>query len=136
MSTLLSTTAAAAGTVTSAAQVVGYRHGVRALGMQVNFTGGAGGTSVDVTIQTSIDGGGTWIDIWHCTQFVNTPARRCAAFAFQSPTADVPVSGALGTPATTRALMGGHLRAVAVVVGSYTSTLVQVDVYTEQLSPA
>jgi hypothetical protein len=115
--------------------VIGQRHGVRGLSMQVQFIGGTGGTACDVKIQTSIDGSGTWCDVWHCTSWVNTPGRRAASVMFGANEADYDATAALGS-GLVKSIMGGHLRAIVTTTGVYTNSSVQVDVFSEQLAPA
>ncbi len=63
MTCLLNTSITTATTTNGTPFVVGYRHGVKGITMQVIFTYGSGGTNCDVKVQTSLDGTGTWIDV-------------------------------------------------------------------------
>jgi hypothetical protein len=135
MTCLLNTPITTAGTINGVAFVVGQRHGVRGLSMQVAFVGGTGGSTCDVKVQTSIDSANTWIDVWHCTQFVTTAGRRAASLLFASNEADFDATAALVAP-NVKNIMGGHLRAIVTSTGTYSATSVQVDVFTEQLAPA
>src|SRR5215469_14788250 len=76
MTTLYSGTITTAATATSSSFTIGRRNGYRGLSAQANFTYGSGGTTVDVYIDTSIDGGSTWINIIHFTQFTTASGRR------------------------------------------------------------
>jgi len=49
------------------------------LGFQETFTYGSGGTTVDVYVQTSFDGGVTWCDAIHFAQLALASARFVAA---------------------------------------------------------
>ncbi len=49
--------------------------------------------------------------------------------------ADIDATAALVSGAT-RAILGGHLRAIVTNTGTYAATTVQVDVFAEQLAPA
>ena len=55
-------TTALTGSASTALQVQGQM-GVESATIQANFTYGSGGTTAAVWVQTSLDGGTTWVDI-------------------------------------------------------------------------
>jgi hypothetical protein len=76
-------TTAAAGVVGSVFQLRGtpaQRNLPASLIAQANFAWGSGGTSLNVSVQTSLDGGGTWCDAVNFT-FATAVLRQVASVA-------------------------------------------------------
>ena len=99
--------------------------GIDAASFQIQFIYGAGGSTVFVYIQTSIDQGQTPIDIWaeefttsSGTLFVNLSALD----KLTTPT--VPSNLALGSGATVDGILGDRFRAVVVSTGTYTGATI------------
>ena len=138
MTTIASWTITSAGTVNGTPFRVQKRNGIRGLTAQCAFTYGSGGTSVDVKIQTSIDGGANWVDIWHATQFTTASGRRAVALPMTtatSSTADIDATAALTAGHSQDGYLGDQIRATYTSVGTYAGgTTVAVDVYSEQMS--
>jgi hypothetical protein len=99
--------------------------------IQCNITGGTGGSTLDVWIQTSVDGGTTWQDLANC-HIVNTPVRQLwnvsALTAATSPVASADGQIAANT-ATSQGLLGSRYRVKYTSTGTYSGgTTIQVDV--------
>jgi len=113
------------------------------LGSQKFFTYGAGGTSVDTFLQTSLDGGGTWADVVHWAQnLLASDARPFAATVsatmLASPAAPIATTDGTSTVNTTVfGVFGMWWRAKYIVAGTYTGlTTLRVDVEIPGLVPA
>ena len=72
--TLSANTITTAGTVTST-PIQTKDWAPENVSIQCNFTYGSGGKSADAYVQTSVDGGTTWIDLAECS-FATTTARK------------------------------------------------------------
>lgn len=90
---------------------------------QAKFDWTSGGTSAKVYVQTSLDGGTTWIDIM-CLAFAQADATRImkvmAVASLTNPT--TPTDGALADNTVLDGVIGDQLRGKLVVVGTYAST--------------
>lgn len=88
---------------------------------QAKFLYGAGGTTVNAYVQTSIDGGASWIDIM---QFAFTTAAATKISAVKAGIAlaavTVPGDGALTANTIVDGLLGDRLRLKYVSTGTYT----------------
>lgn len=81
--------------------------------------GTSGGTSVKVYVQTSLDGGNTWIDLW-C--FTATTASKTRARSFKPSQSGelTPTDGTLSDDTVASpCVLGDRLRAKVVVTGTY-----------------
>jgi hypothetical protein len=101
---------------------------VESASFQVRLSGGAGGTKINVYIQTSLDGGQTFFDIANVA-FANTPGveviNLSALDKVTTPTA--PTDGTLADNTTLDGVLGDQFRAKVVSTGIYTGgTLVSV----------
>lgn len=89
--------------------------------LQAKFLYGAGGTTVKAYVQTSCDGGLTWIDI-ACFAFALAAATKISKVA--STTAltagTTPVDGALTDNTILDGVLGDSLRVKYIVTGTYT----------------
>ena len=112
-------------TLTSAETFVGdvafVPFGTRQLTAEAIFTRAGGGTTCDVFLQTTLNGGTTWIDIAQWA-FVTTTASRVHGVR-----ADIalganytPTDGSLADNTIKDGLMGDRIRVKIVVVGTYT----------------
>lgn len=126
---LYSATVPAAGTVIGT--VVKGLAGANALMVQGNFTYGSGGTTCKVYVQTSLDGGATWVDI-ACFAFTTSSARRLSAVNSYPSTAftanTTPGDAALTDNTVLNGLIGDMVRAKVVIVGTYAATTLAVDI--------
>ncbi len=91
----------------------------------LRFAWGSGGTSVKVYVQTSFDGGTTWVDI-ACVVFGTASESAVLNFSALSPktTQIVPTDGTLTDDTAVDGVLGDRLRLKVVSVGTYaTNTL-------------
>lgn len=116
----------AAGTVTSP-PIIGLG-GVRSLVAEIALVFGSGGTSCDVYIQTSLDGGNSWIDIM---QFHGLAANKTTVNKIDIATAVaaayVPTDGSLTADTIKDGIFGDRVRAKAVIVGPYAASTLRID---------
>ena len=106
----------------------------RNLTAQLNFAYGSGGTSLDVYLQTSLDGGATWADIanFHVT---TASVRKAINLNGQTPvTTQVPLTdGAIAANTAQDGLLGPRIRAKVLSAGTYVGTTVTLDLQSDQL---
>lgn len=92
--------------------------GMQAVSVSLRFAYGSGGTAVKVYLQTSLDGGNTWIDI-ACVVF-NTASETWVRNFSSAPTGTVtPTDGALADDTAIDGILGDRLRVKAVSTGTY-----------------
>lgn len=127
-------------TITSAGTVVGdtvkMLAAPRNLTAQVKFTYGSGGTSVDVYLQTSLDGGSNWIDIAEVS-LTTSSATKVYNLSAATPkiTAVTPTDGSLTANTAVDGVLGSQFRVKVVSVGTYAgSTTLSVDFTTDQVA--
>jgi hypothetical protein len=94
---------------------------VSSLSVQAVFVRAAGGTDVDVYVQTTIDGGATWIDIIQF-HFLTTTATKISSVreATAVAAAIVPTDGTLGNDTIVDGVLGDRLRVKVQTTGTYT----------------
>jgi hypothetical protein len=99
--------------------------------VQCNFVYGSGGTTADVYIQTSLDGGTTWTDLAECS-FATASARKVynVSGLTGGTAALTATDGALASnTAMAQGIMGNRWRTKLVTVGTYAGgTTLNVDV--------
>lgn len=137
MATLFNASITTAATVNGSAFRLQRRNGYRGLVCQVNFTYGSGGTTVDVTLQTSFDGGSTWTDFYHATQFTTASGRRGAVLpgvTATSSSADLDLTATQAAGHSVDGLLGDQVRARVVSTGTYAASTLQIDVFGDQLT--
>lgn len=108
--------------------------GARNLVVQANFAYGAGGTSVDAYLQTSLDGGATWIDIvnFHFTTAAGVKVYNLFSGTPKT-TAVTPTDGSLAANTAVDGVLGALYRCKYATVGTYTgATSLAIDVVTDQ----
>ena len=112
-------TLAAAGTYTG--DVVRLPAGVGMLAVQSAIVVAAGGTSTKVFLQTSLDGGLTWVDIAQHA-FLVTTAKKVSAVraAIAMAGGYTPTDGTLADDTIKDGLLGDRMRVKWVVAGTYT----------------
>lgn len=95
---------------------------IKNLAIEVQVAGAAGGTSIDIYVQTSFDNGTTWMDIRNF-HYTTTPQNRVINHAASTPqtTAIVPGDGALASDTSKDGIIGPKLRAKVVSLGTYTA---------------
>jgi hypothetical protein len=106
------------------------------LTLQANFTYGSGGTSVDAYVQTSIDGGTTWIDV---AEFHFTTASERYAYNIQSATSVTSeytaTDGTLSANTSKDGIFGNQWRVKYTSSGTYAGgTSLRIDGYANGLT--
>lgn len=101
--------------------------------VQANFTYGSGGTTVDAYLQTSVDGGVTWIDIaqFHLT---TTSARLVYNLNSQTPVVlqYTPTDGTLPTNTVKDGILGPLYQVKLASAGTYVGTTLRIDVSAQE----
>jgi hypothetical protein len=96
--------------------------------LQANFTYGSGGTTVSAWVQTTFDGGNTWVD---AANFSFTTASAIAIFNLSSAAAVVapvtPTSGTLTANTAVGEMMGRMWRVLLTSTGTYVGTTLRID---------
>ena len=103
--------------------------GVESVTLQANFTYGSGGTNATVYIQTSFDGGGTWVDI-ACWQFTTSSLRQVANLSALTPvtTLYTATDGSLTANSAKDGMLGNLFRTKTTTTGTYAgNTTLRVD---------
>jgi len=106
-------------------------YNVMYLTVQAKFVYGSGGTNVTAWLQTSLDGGATWIDIAGF-QFTTTTATRVYSLT-RTAVASIytPTDGAIAPNTAKDGILGSHYRVKYTTTGDYAGgTTLQVDVVT------
>ena len=104
--------------------------GMKSLTVEVNFTYGSGGTNAKVWIQTSLDGGTTWVDIM-AFAFTTASVRAIMTVLMASVATPVtPLLQSLTDDTTQNGILGDRLRALITTTGTYAgSTTIKVTVH-------
>lgn len=100
---------------------------VHYLAVEAKFVYGAGGTDCKVWVQTSLDGGITWIDIM-CFAFLLATASKVSAVNTQIALAAgvTPTDGTLGDNTILNGLLGDRVRLKITTTGVYAGTTLTV----------
>lgn len=95
--------------------------GAKYLTVEAILTVVGGGTTVKVWIQTTLDGGATWIDIMSFA-FTNSTASKVSAVSVNTAlaAAGTPGSGSLADNTILSGLIGSQLRALYTTTGTFT----------------
>lgn len=121
-------TTAVTGVVTPPLFLGMQRDAPRVLAVEGIFTYGSAGTTLKVWVQTSLDGGTTWIDIM-CLAFTTASAKKVSAVreSIALAAATVPTDGALGDDSIVDGLLGDRIRLKYTSTGTYAgSTTIKV----------
>lgn len=96
--------------------------GISSLSAQFRFAPTGGGTSVKVYLQTSLDGGTTWVDI-ACVAFTTSAGVKAVNLNAGTPktTPVTPTDGTLTDDTCVDGLIGTLVRQKVVSVGTYTA---------------
>lgn len=123
---LMSETITTAQTASTKTSVRGLARAKSAL-IQFNFTYGSGGTSVDAYVQTSIDGGTTWIDV---AQYSGTTSSQRRIYNLSALTAVTtiytPTDGSLTANTAKDGIIGDLWRVKFTSVGTYAGSTTMV----------
>ncbi|MBP6818342.1 MAG: hypothetical protein KBC46_03460 [Ferrovibrio sp.] len=96
-------------------------YGLQAADVSVYFAGGAGGTSVKAYIQTSLDQGTSWIDLYSFAAL--TSAKRTAVSLRPGGAIITPSDGALADDSLAAGIvLGPELRTKLIVAGNFTGS--------------
>ena len=90
------------------------------LAVEAEFNYGSGGTTVDAYVQTSLDGGATWIDIMNF-HFTTTSGNRVSAVVTSTALAAnvTPTDGSLTASTILSGLLGDRIRVKYTTTGTY-----------------
>lgn len=118
--TLLPTTAITGAVTGAVGPVVRLRGGLQVLALQTVFAYGSGGTAVKAWVQTSLDGGATWIDI-ACFALTTSSARRVSVLHLATAVAAnvTPADGALADNTILDGVLGDVVRVKYTTTGTY-----------------
>jgi hypothetical protein len=103
--------------------------------LQGNFTYGSGGTSADAFVQTSIDGGSTWVDVAEF-HFTTSSQRFVYNLSSGTPvTAEyMPTDGSLQANTSKDGVFGNQWRVKYTTVGTYVGTTLRIDGFANGLT--
>lgn len=92
----------------------------RSASIHCNFTYGSGGTTAKVWVQTSFDGGTTWVDI-ACFAHTTSSLRRCANLSSNTAVTTIytATDGSLADDTVKDGLIGERLRVKFTSTGTY-----------------
>jgi len=101
--------------------------GVKHLVVQGNLVYGSGGTTVKAFIQTTLDGGVTWIDI-ACLAFATANAVKVSKLSISTALAAAitPTDGTLTDNTILDGLLGDQFRVKVISTGTYVDTTLAV----------
>jgi hypothetical protein len=100
------------------------------VGIQGSLSYGSGGTTINVWVQTSFDGGGTWCDVANFS-FTTLSARSFFNVSSLTPktTAVTPTDGALAANTCNDGMVGSQWRCKYTTTGTYAgNTQLSVDI--------
>jgi hypothetical protein len=86
--------------------------------LQVNFNYGSGGTSVKITIETTLDQGVTWIEVARLA-FTTTSAEKLVNLSALTPKVAAYSAVALSDDTAVDGILGDRWRAKKIVLGTY-----------------
>jgi hypothetical protein len=131
MASLLNVAVPAAGTYTSPVFQLREPAGANpAIMAQATLSYGSGGTSINVYVQSSVDGGGTWSDVISFNQSLpGTHLRQTAAVVQGNSVAADSADAGLAAGTNNPAAFGNWWRVKYVVAGAYAASNLRVDVF-------
>lgn len=98
--------------------------GAAALSLLAEMIGGSGGTSIAVLVQTTFDGGTTWLDIARFEWTTTASKKWCVVQGLSAKA--LATYAALAAEGVNDGLLGDDFRAVITTTGTYTNTTVAV----------
>jgi hypothetical protein len=136
MSTILGPVAITTAVSIQAAPAIVYQfkqrsNGVRTLTLQGKLTYGSGGTTIDVYVVTSFDGGQVWIDVgqFHFTTASAVFAYNLSALTPVTTEYAVPAAGTLSANTAQDGLIGNLVGVLCKSTGTYAGTTLQIDAH-------
>jgi hypothetical protein len=131
---LLLATITAAATLVGPVRKVRDQRGVRSLTAQAKLTYGSGGTTIDAYLQTSIDGGITWIDVANF-HFTTASATKVLTLNSQTVVASfAPTDGTIAADTVKDGVFGDQWRVKVISVGTYAGgTTLRIDVSPQEI---
>lgn len=119
---LMSETVTTAQTASTKTAVIGLAR-AKSVAIHCNFTYGSGGTSAKVWVQTSFDGGTTWVDVANFAH-LTTSLRRVYNLSALTPVTTVytATDGTLADDTCKDGLIGDQLRVKFTSTGTYAGT--------------
>jgi hypothetical protein len=113
-----------------AGDTIALPNGTRAVNLLAKFTYGSGGTKTTAYVQTSLDGGTTWIDI-ACVTFTTASANKLINLSGLTALGTVytPTDGTLTDDTTKDGILGDLLRVKYTTTGTYAGTTLVVVAY-------
>lgn len=109
----------------------------RSVAIQCNFTYGSAGTTFSAWVQTSLDSGATWVDVYNCSG-TTTSLRNVVNLSSLTPvtTPYVPTDGTLTANTAKDGIISNWWRVKYTTTGTYAmSTTLQVDISPGPLTP-
>jgi hypothetical protein len=97
--------------------------------LQADFTYGSGGTTVSAFVQTTFDGGATWVD---AANFSFATASAIKAFNLNANAAVIapltPANGTLTANTAIAEMIGNRWRVLLTTTGTYSNTTLRIDI--------
>lgn len=117
------------GPATIVGPVVKFNAPPRSLTYQANLVYGSGGTTATGFIQTSLDGGASWIDV-AAPSYTTAGGRKVGNLNSQTAvgTPVAPSDGAMTVNTSQDGILGDQFRVKIVVTGTYVASTLQVDI--------
>lgn len=99
---------------------VAVPYGARSLAVLANFAYGSGGTATKAYVQTSLDGGATWVDVM-AFAFTTSAAKKISAVRdnIALAAAYTPTDGSLTDDTIKDGLLGDRIRVKLTTTGTY-----------------
>jgi hypothetical protein len=135
MTELLAATTITAPVTAQIGPTVTFNARPKNLAIQGKFTFGSGGTNATVWIQTSLDGGLTWVDVC-CLQFLVASLRVIANLSANTPktTPATATDGSLTANTSVDGILGNKFRTKLTTTGTYAGgTTLAVDIAQDQV---
>jgi len=106
-----------------AGDTIALPNGARSVNLLAKFTYGSGGTKTTAYVQTSLDGGATWVDI-ACVTFTTASANKLVNLSGLTALGTVytPTDGSLTDDTTKDGILGDLLRVKYTTTGTYAAT--------------
>jgi hypothetical protein len=113
-------TIAAASTTVSDTVSLGQIPAAQEISVQATFVYGSGGTTAKAYVQTSLDGGTTWVDVMSFAFTTATATKMSSVNIYVAVAAAItPTDGTLTDNTILNGLMGDRLRVKLITTGTY-----------------